>query len=90
MEIINILTISSLAILWVNSEPTTHLRRWFGFRDEDYTEMTDFKRVVHRLLNCSLCISFWLSLILVPYFRLPIGYIVIIPIITEYINKSLY
>jgi hypothetical protein len=53
---LEILGWACLGVLWINAEPTIRLREWL-YKNKN-------KEVWHwRLINCCLCISFWIGLI---------------------------
>lgn len=65
MEIIfNIIGISCLTYLLVNSEPMILLKRFIGFKEEKYMEYNKIKQFIYRLINCCLCSGFWVGLIM--------------------------
>jgi hypothetical protein len=59
-----IVAISSMSILWIYSEPMILLKRYFGFKEENFQTMGKIKRFFHKLIYCSQCSSFWIALIL--------------------------
>jgi len=50
--ILQILGLSCIGVLWINSEPTIRLRMLYK-RDDLFS----------RLINCCMCSTFWISLI---------------------------
>jgi len=63
MILINILFYIGLSILWINAEPMIYLKRYLGFKEEEYDTYTSYKRALHRLINCLYCSAFWVTLI---------------------------
>ena len=58
-----IIFIACLGTIWVYSKPTIMLRRWVGFKEEEYDAQSKIKQFFHELLNCSWCITFWIGII---------------------------
>lgn len=56
-----IIVIASLANLFVYAEPTIMLRRYLGFKDEEMMSYSSPKQFIHKLINCSMCLAFWLG-----------------------------
>lgn len=52
-----------LSILWINAEPMIYLKRFLGFKEEEYNTYSSYKRAVHRLITCLTCSAFWITLI---------------------------
>lgn len=50
--ILEILGLSTIGVLWINSEPTIRLRSLYKKNDW-----------FSRLINCSMCSTFWISLV---------------------------
>ena len=46
------------------AEPIIHIKRWMGFREEQYDTYTSAKRFFHRMLYCAMCLTFWVGLAL--------------------------
>lgn len=61
--IIDILFYTGLSLLWTNAEPLIHLKRFFGFKEECYDDYNKAKQFFHRLIYCTYCSSFWITLI---------------------------
>jgi hypothetical protein len=59
-----IIKIAAITMLFVVSEPMILLKRFIGFKDEDYMKYGKVKAFISRLINCCLCSGFWLGLIL--------------------------
>jgi hypothetical protein len=59
-----IIKIAALSFLFVTAEPLILLKRFCGFKDEDYMKFNKTKAFIHRLINCCLCSGFWIGLIL--------------------------
>lgn len=84
--ILNIIGWASLGYLLVVAEPAIMLKRYFGFREEDYEEMKPSVRFFHRLLYCSKCFTFWLVLIC----TLNVFMAAICSVLAGYIEKMLW
>jgi hypothetical protein len=63
LVLIDVLLGLGAGLLWTRSEPTILLRRWLGWREEDYDTYSEIKRFIHRGLNCLPCSTFWLTLL---------------------------
>jgi hypothetical protein len=61
--LINLLFYIGLSLLWINAEPMIYLKRFLGFKEEEYDTYKPFKRFIHRGIHCLFCSSFWLTLI---------------------------
>lgn len=62
--IIDILFYTGLSLLWTNAEPLIYLKRFFGFKEETYDDyQSKIKQFIHRLIYCTYCSSFWITLI---------------------------
>ncbi len=61
--VMTILGLSCLGYLLVVAEPMILLRRYFGFKEEEYEKMSKWLRFFHRLNNCPKCFTFWFALI---------------------------
>lgn len=60
--IIQILGIIAINILLQIAEPILLLKRWLGFKEEEYDQYTKHWRFIHRLLYCCACLGFWVGL----------------------------
>ena len=63
MILIDILFYLGLGVAFVYAEPLLYLKRFIGFKEEDYDTYNAFKRTIHRLIHCFYCSSFWVTLI---------------------------
>jgi len=45
------------------AEPIILIKRWFGFKEEEYDRYSKEKRFFHRMLYCAMCLTFWVGLI---------------------------
>jgi hypothetical protein len=63
-EIIEIIAIGCIGVLFVAAEPIILLKRYFGFKEERYDDMSKIMRFFHRMLSCALCSGFWIALAL--------------------------
>ncbi len=52
-----------LTHLFIVAEPSILIKRWLGFREEEYDKMTPTKRFIHKLITCHLCSGFWIGLL---------------------------
>ena len=60
--VIEILGIIAINILLQVAEPIILIKRWIGFKEEEYDEYTKVWRFFHRLLYCCACLGFWAAL----------------------------
>ena len=60
---IDIIMWSCIGVLLQEAEPIIILKRYIGFKEELYDEWGTLKRFLHRLLNCAMCLTFWVTLI---------------------------
>lgn len=81
---IEILGLTCITILFVESEPLILLKRYIGFREEEYDTWSNKKRFIFRLITCCLCSGFWIGLI-----TLNIYYAAIISVLSELIYKKI-
>jgi hypothetical protein len=75
-HIFSIIGIACIGVLWIESEPTIRLREYL---------LKDKSTWYFRLLNCAMCSSFWIGMIL----TLNIYDAAIISILAELIDKKL-
>lgn len=61
---ITILGIIAINVLLQSAEPIIHLKRFLGFKEEEYDSYTSQWRFIHRLLYCCACLGFWVGLII--------------------------
>lgn len=55
---------SCLGWLLQVAEPILHIKRYFGFKAEEYDKPEyKNKRWLHRLIYCTTCLTFWVVLI---------------------------
>lgn len=55
---------SCLGWLLQVAEPVLHIKRYFGFKAEEYDKKEyASKRWLHRLIYCTTCLTFWVVLI---------------------------
>ena len=52
-----------IGVLLQEAEPIIMIKRYIGFREEEYDHWTKEKQYIHRLLHCALCLTFWITLI---------------------------
>jgi hypothetical protein len=60
--IIEILGIIAINILFQIAEPIILLKRFMGFKEEEYDKYSKLWRFIHRLLYCCACLGFWIAL----------------------------
>lgn len=53
-----------LSIIIHIAEPILLIKRFLGFKEEDYHKKSAFLRFIHRGLYCLVCSSFWFTLII--------------------------
>ena len=51
-----------ISVLLQTAEPIIHIKRYFGFKEEDYDQMTKQLRFFHRMIYCATCLGFWITL----------------------------
>jgi len=61
---IYIIALACLNVLFIVAEPILLLKRYIGFKEEEFDTYTPLKRFFHKLLYCCLCSGWWLSLII--------------------------
>lgn len=55
---------ASIGWLLQVAEPVIHIKRFFGFKAEEYDNPEyKSKRMIHRLIYCTTCLTFWAVLI---------------------------
>jgi hypothetical protein len=59
-----LIKIAAITMLFVVSEPMILLKRFIGFKDENYMLFSKTKAFIHRLINCCLCSGFYIGLII--------------------------
>jgi hypothetical protein len=62
--VIEILGIIAINILLQVAEPIILIKRWIGFKEEEYEKYTPMWRFFHRLLYCCACLGFWVALLI--------------------------
>jgi hypothetical protein len=63
MNIFNIISIAAITFLFIYAEPSILFKRFCRFKEEDYEKYSKAKRMVFRLITCSLCSGFWIGLL---------------------------
>jgi hypothetical protein len=81
---IEIIGLACISILFVSSEPLILLKRYIGFKEEEYDNWGDKKRFIFRMLTCALCSGFWIGLITMSIYKAAI-----ISILAESIHKKI-
>jgi len=59
-----IIKIACLSFLFVASEPLILIKRFLGFKEEDYMDYGKIKSFIYRMITCAMCSGFWIGLIL--------------------------
>jgi hypothetical protein len=85
MILIDILFYIGLSVAFVHAEPLIYLKRFIGFKEEDYDTYSSHKRALHRLIHCLYCSSFWITLIVSQSFIMA----VIVSVITWVLDNKL-
>lgn len=62
MEYYQIIMLACAGVLLQCAEPIILIKRWLGFREEEYDSYSKQKRFFHRLLYCAMCLTFWVGL----------------------------
>lgn len=70
--IYTILFYTGLSVLFVYSEPMINLKRFCGFKEEEYDNYNKIKQTIHRMIYCLFCSSFWITLLLTMNFELAV------------------
>lgn len=83
MLLLNLIGLACIGVLWINAEPTIVLRNriykwWYGCREFDH-------KWHWKLINCALCISFWIGII----FTWSILQAAIISVLAEILHKKI-
>jgi hypothetical protein len=81
---IEILGLTCLTILFVASEPLIILKRYIGFKEEEYDNWDNKKRFIFRLITCALCSGFWIGIISLSIYKAAI-----ISVLSELIYKKI-
>lgn len=81
---IEILGLACLSILFVASEPLIILKRYIGFKEEEYDNWDNKKQFIFRLMTCALCSGFWIGLISLSLYKAAI-----ISVLAELIYKKI-
>jgi hypothetical protein len=61
---IEIIGLSCIGVLFVVSEPMIILKRYIGFKEEEYDNWSNKKRMLFKLITCAMCSSFWIGSII--------------------------
>lgn len=83
--VLKLVGLSCLTILFVISEPSVLLKRFLGFREEEYGKYGVIKQFFFRLITCTLCSGFWIGLI----FTQSIFYASIVSVVSELITNKI-
>jgi hypothetical protein len=54
---------SCIGVLLQEAEPIQMFKRSIGFKDELYDTLSKEMRFLHRLINCAMCLTFWVVLV---------------------------
>ena len=82
---IEILMLACAGVLLQEAEPILHIKRWFGFKEEDYDTKGKTHRFVHRLLYCAMCLTFWFALAI----TWDLGVAAVASVLAAYIHKKI-
>jgi len=82
---IELIGLSCISVLFVVAEPMIMIKRYLGFKEEEYDNLSKNKRMLFRLLTCAMCISFWIGFI----YTLSLYKASIISIISELIYRKI-
>ena len=63
MIVFNIIAIAAITYLFIESEPLILIKRFLGFKEENYNEYGKVKAFIYRLITCALCSGFYIGLI---------------------------
>lgn len=85
MEYYWIIFLACAGVLLQCAEPIIHIKRWFGFKEEEYDTYSKTKRFFHRLLYCAMCLTFWVGIA----FTWDIGVSVIGSVLSAWIYKKI-
>jgi hypothetical protein len=72
-----------IAVLLQTAEPIIHIKRYIGFKEEEYDTYSKSLRFIHRLLYCATCLGFWITL----SFTWDLGTAIIASVIAGLIQK---
>lgn len=64
MVIFNIIAIAAITYLFIESEPLILIKRFLGFKEENYNQYGKVKAFIYRLITCALCSGFWIGLMM--------------------------
>ena len=81
---IEIIGLACISILFVSSEPLIILKRYIGFKEEEYDNWGDKKRFIFRMMTCAMCSGFWIGLLTLSLYKAAI-----ISILAELIYKKI-
>lgn len=79
----NIISISAITFLFINSEPLILFKRFLGFKEENYYDYGKTKAFIYRLINCALCSGFWIALL----FTFSIQQAALVSLLAEVIDR---
>jgi hypothetical protein len=59
-----LIKLSAISFLFVTSEPLILIKRFIGFKQEEYDTYGKVKSFIYRMITCALCSGFWIGLII--------------------------
>ena len=83
--ILEIIGLSCIGVLSVVAGPIIKFKRFIGFKEEDSLKFGAVKSFINELINCAMCMSFWIGLIYTHNLMLA----AIVSILAEIIYKKL-
>ena len=83
--ILELIGLCCITILFITSEPMVLIKRYLGFKEENYIEWNKSKQFIFRLITCAMCSGFWIGLI----FTQSILLASIVSVASEMINEKL-
>lgn len=61
---IYIFALACFNVLSIVAEPIILIKRYIGFKEEEFDDYGPIKRFFHKMIYCCLCSGFWISLII--------------------------
>jgi hypothetical protein len=83
--IFEIILWACVAVLMQCAEPIIHIKRYLGFKEELYDTYSKEKRFFHRLIYCTMCLGFWITLV----GTWDIGVAIIASVLSTFIYKKI-
>lgn len=57
-----IILFACLGVLLQEAEPIIMIKRYIGFKQENYDDQTKIMKFLHRMIYCAMCLTFWITL----------------------------